>query len=207
MATNDPLEIEVKFLVDSLADVRRRVLDAGARLARERVFEHNLSLDTPDETLRRRECLLRLRQDNDVILTFKGLSEADAGSEAKVREELEVTVSDLETAVAIFERLGYRPQQVYEKYRETFALDDVEIVLDEMPYGNFVELEGPEEAIKAAAARLHLPWEQRLVTNYLALMARIREYYDLPFNDLTFANFEKVDVSLSDVVEQNSDDA
>ena len=38
---------------------------------------------------------------------------------------------------------------MYEKYREAFDLNDLEIVLDEMPYGNFVELEGNEQAIKA----------------------------------------------------------
>lgn len=203
MATDDQLEIEVKFLVPDLTAVRQRLLAAGGRIARPRVHERNLRLDTPDNALLQQDALLRLRQDTAVTLTFKGRSqEAEQGSEAKVREELEVTVSDFETAVAIFERLNLQPQQVYEKYREAFMLGDVEVVLDELPYGSFVELEGAEADIKAAAARLDLDWSQRVVDNYLALMAALQAHHDLPFADLTFANFANLDVSAADVLNQ-----
>ena len=197
-----PLEIEVKFLTQAPADVRRRLQAAGAGQKQARQHEYNLVLDTPDATLHAHDCLLRLREDDGITLTYKGAAQEDAESEAKVREELEVTVSDWDTAVAIFKRLGYAPVQVYEKYRETFMLDDVEVVLDEMPYGNFVELEGSEAAIKEAADILNLSWQERLVTNYLALMARTVDYYDLDFTDLTFENFEGLDISLADVLEQ-----
>lgn len=46
-----------------------------------------------------------------------------------------------------------RPVQSYEKYRETYHWGDVEVVLDETPFGDFVELEGENEtALKAVAA-------------------------------------------------------
>ena len=136
------LEVEVKFLVDDLAAWRGRLLGAGAVLEKGRVYERNVRLDTADEALLKKWQLLRVRQDTAVRVTFKAPTAADAVSEAKVREELEMEVADFDTAVLIFQRLGFAPVQVYEKYRETFQLGDVEVVLDEMPYGNFVELEG-----------------------------------------------------------------
>jgi len=193
------LEVEVKFLTADLAGFRQRLLAAGAVLQGERVFERNVVFDTPDKHLLHSGKLLRLRQDKAVRVTFKGEVAEASQSEAKVREELEINVSDFETTAVIFQRLGFNPVLVYEKYRETFSLDNVEVVLDEMPYGNFVEIEGEEAGIKTAVARLNLPWEKRITTNYLKLMVDLKAYHRLDFDDLTFANFEGLDISVADI--------
>ncbi|MCA9920516.1 MAG: hypothetical protein KC445_21325 [Anaerolineales bacterium] len=89
---------------------------------------------------------------------------------------------------------------MYEKYRETFTWQDVEIVLDELPYGNFVELEGDEGGLKTAVSHLNLNWQNRILTNYLGLMAQLKAHHNLPFNDLTFANFDGLNVSIADIL-------
>ncbi|MFQ5398872.1 MAG: class IV adenylate cyclase [Anaerolineae bacterium] len=196
------LEVEVKFLVPDLAALRAALLSAGGHLHKPRVFERNVRFDTADDGLLQRGELLRLRQDTAVTLTFKGIPAEPSRSEAKVREEFEIKLDDFDTAAIILGRLGYQPKQVYEKYRETFRLGRIEVVLDEMPFGNFVELEGDEAAIKAAAAALGLDWNRRITTNYLALMALLKTQFRLPFNDVTFSNFEAVTASVADVVNQ-----
>ncbi|MCZ7667933.1 MAG: CYTH domain-containing protein [Chloroflexi bacterium] len=108
-------------------------------------------------------------------------------------------MSDFGTTAVIFERLGFLPTLVYEKYRETFMLDGVEVVLDEMPYGDFIELEGEEAGIKTAVATLNLPWDKRITTNYLALMAQLKARHHLAFDDLTFANFEGCVARIADI--------
>lgn len=194
----ESVEIEVKFFVDDLDAVRRRLLAAGGEAGAARVYERNVRFDTADERLLARQALLRLRQDTRVRLTYKGLSAQDAAGEAKVREEIELTVEEFDRMALIFERLGFGAVQTYEKYRTTFHLGDVEVVLDEMPFGPFVELEGASDtSLKAAAGALGLDWSRRLLTNYLELMARARRAFDLPFNDLTFDNFERRPVDMS----------
>jgi adenylate cyclase class 2 len=195
----EKLEVEVKFFVPDLGAFRRRLLAAGAAQHKPRIYERNVRFDNAWEGLRRKGQLLRLRQDAAVRLTFKGVAQNSDNPqlEAKVREELEVEVGDFDTLATIFERLGLEAKQVYEKYRETFRFGDVEVVLDEMPFGNFVELEGDGAAIKAAAASLELDWARRILDNYLALMARLVERYGLPFQDVTFANFEGLDISVA----------
>lgn len=199
------LEVEVKFLVVDLAAVRKQLQDAGAEIIRPRVYERNVRFDTADNTLLKKEELLRLRQDTAVILTFKGPSEFDLVSEAKVREEIEVQADDFDRLAVILKRLGYDPQQVYEKYRETFRLNNLEIVLDEMPYGNFIELEGNESDIKATASLLGLNWQERILSNYLAMMGLLAEYHNLPFQDVTFENFRDSDVSIKDILPLEND--
>lgn len=198
-ADSTHLEVEVKFLVEDLPQLRERLLTAGAILHKARVYERNVRFDTADEALLGRWELLRLRQDTAVRLTFKGPAPTAQPSEAKVREELEVEVSDFDTMSLIIQRLGLRPLQIYEKYRETFQFDGVEVVLDELPYGNFVELEGSEKGIKKVAFLLGLDWRKRILLNYLGLMAQLKNHHQLPFNDLTFANFNGLSVSISDL--------
>ena len=197
-SAGDNLEVEVKFLVDDLDAVRRRLAAAGAEAGAPRVYERNIRFDTADEALLARQSLLRLRQDSRVRLTYKGLAAQDAASEAKIREEIELTVEDFDRMALIFARLGFGAVQTYEKYRETFHWRDVEVVLDEMPFGNFVELEGATDGdLKAAAAALGLDWSRRLLTNYLELMEQACQTFDLPFRDLTFANFAGRPVDMS----------
>ena len=200
------LEIEVKFFVQELAVVRARLLAAGAVLKKARVFERNVRYDDSADSLLQRGSILRLRQDTKAKITYKGIPQnVDLSqSQAKVREELEIEVSDFETAHLLIQRIGYEQKQTYEKYRETFQLGGVEIVLDEMPYGDFVELEGAEVEILAVALRLGLDWSRRIVTNYLGLFERLKGLYRLPFNDLTFENFEGLGISAEVVLSRGS---
>lgn len=201
---DDRLEVEVKFIVADLAELRRRLLAAGGEQVRPRIFERNVRFDTLGETLRTRFQLLRLRQDDRVRLTFKGPVDNTA-SEAKVREEIEVEVADFGTMSAILKKVGFVAHQVYEKYRETFRLGEVEVVLDELPFGDFVELEGAEAAIRVAAGRLGLAWEERVLINYLGLFTLLQERYTLSFADLTFENFSDLEITASDLLDAPGD--
>jgi len=194
------LEIEVKFLVDDLAAVRRRLLALGASLHKARVYERNIRFDNPWDGLRLQGKLLRLRQDTTTRLTYKGEPPTSVDSEARVREELETEVGDFQTTLQLLRRVGFEPKQVYEKYRETFHFGQVEIMLDELPFGDFVELEGDDDAIQAAAAALGLDWQRRILANYLAIMASLQERFGLSFDDVTFDNFAGVDVSAADLL-------
>ena len=201
MGSGSVLEVEAKFYVADLAGLRDRLLESGCTLERERVYERNIRLEDNEGGLLKRRQLLRLRQDGRNVVTFKGEPPAGTQSEVKVREELEITVSDLDTTLAIFERIGFKPVQIYEKYRETFTYGGLEIVLDELPYGNFVELEGPEAEMKPAAALFGLDWSSRINSNYLAMMSLLVQIKQLPFTDLTFSNFETTSATIADVLE------
>jgi adenylate cyclase, class 2 len=190
MSQNEQLEVEVKFLLDDVAEMRERLLAIGAVIARPRVYERNVRFDTEDQALLKKQELLRLRSDdNQAVLTFKSPSKLDRQSEAKVRQEIETRVDNSDNMAIILERLGFQPLQVYEKFREAYHLNGLEIVLDEMPYGEFIELEGSEQAIKRTAGQLGLVWEDRILTSYLAIMAVLIARYNLPFQDITFDNF------------------
>jgi adenylate cyclase class 2 len=170
----EQLEIEVKFYVADMECIQRRILALGAE-SRGRVFENNIryedeknTLIRKKSTLIRKKSLLRLRRDAKTILTFKSSPPA-ASREFKVLNELEVEVSDFQTMNQILENLGFHPEQVYEKWRETFILDQTGFYLDTMPYGTFLEIEGTQKDIRTYAASLDLNWQKRILLNYLEI--------------------------------------
>jgi adenylate cyclase class 2 len=187
-------ELEVKFYISKRKELEEKVLALGGQLEAPRVREVNLRFDTPEQTLAESGRLLRLRMDTRARLTYKGPGGVEGG--ARLREELEFTVSDFETAKKLLEALGYQVQMMYEKYRITYRLADLEIVLDEMPYGDFVEIEGGDgESIQKAAEKLGLDWDSRILASYTVLFEVAREVLGFEFRDLSFENFEGMKIS------------
>lgn len=73
-------------------------------------------------------------------------------------------------------------------------------MLDELPYGNFVEIEGPDPAsIQVVNSALNLNWETRIPESYTILFDRLRDMLKLPFRDLSFDNFRDLQVSAADL--------
>ena len=190
------MEIEAKFHLPHLIHLRKRLLDEGARLLTPRTLERNLRFDTNDGRLVQSHIVLRLRQDSRAALTYKEPQERH-----EIRIEHEVEVNDFDRMREILDALGYKVIFVYEKYRETFAIESSEVVLDELPFGNFAEVEGPDiEQITSLAERLNLEWERRVALNYIGVFEDLRQRMNLPFRNATFDNFKDYeDLSLDDL--------
>ncbi len=189
------LESEVKIFVPDLNAVAAQVQAAGAVLTAQRVFERNIRYEDTAQSFTSRGIVLRLRQDTRVRLTYKSAPPDGPGVTAdgvQRRFEAEVTVDDLDTMDLILQRLGFQPFVVYEKYRTTYELGGTEIALDEMPYGDFVEVEGPEAAIESTLAALGLQDAPRLVASYLMLFEHVKTQLGLTIRDLTFDDFKQV---------------
>ncbi len=188
-------ELEVKFHVAQPAEIERRLVAAGAVLLHPRTHEYNLRFDSPNGMLSEAHSMLRLRRDSSSHMTFKGPSTTLGGVLA--RQEIEFDVSNFIQAQKLIEALGFGSKFMYEKYRTTYVMTGLKITLDEMPYGTFVEIEGTEpEPIQAAAHQLGLNWERRLPETYLSIFRRLKDLYGMRFSDLSFENFNGVEVSL-----------
>lgn len=191
-------EIEVKFPIRDLPALAGRLEALGACLVVPRVHETNLRYDTPNRALTAARQVLRLRQDNNAVMTFKG--PAALGDEVSDRQEIEFQVSDFTAAQHLLEALGYQVSVMYEKYRTTYTLAELVITLDEMPFGCFAEIEGPDAAsIRTAADALRLDWAARSTASYLGLFNTLCAERNLPARNLSFAEFEGVLVKVEDL--------
>ncbi len=185
-------ETEIKLYVPDLNTVKQRLEAVGAVITAPWIYERNVRYDDAERTLTPRGVVVRLREDSRVRLTYKEDGKVTEGIMS--RFEAEVEVSDFDAMETILGKMGYTPYLTYEKYRTTYELDDTEIVLDEMPYGNFVEIEGEIGAIKRVIATLGMENARRYEGSYATLFEKVRRKLGLTFMDLTFDNFRGIEV-------------
>jgi adenylate cyclase class 2 len=146
------IEIEKKYRVSKarLDDLLQRLHGVGAEWRKEE-FEENTLYE--GHSLDSNRCVLRLRRVGDAAtLTYK--ERLPIQSDAKHQREEETRVESVEAMRAILEAIGFRARLVYEKRRHTWTLGETEIVIDELPFGLFVEIEGSESGIAATERSL-----------------------------------------------------
>ena len=117
-------------------------------------------------------CALRLRRvGSRAILTFK--LRLPSKSSIKHQQEEETEVANAEAAHAILTALGFRPGLVYEKRRTRFSLGRAEIVIDELPFGLFMEIEASEKEIARVEGLLGIEDLPAVMETYPTLTARL----------------------------------
>ena len=185
-------ETEVKIFLDTIGDLDTILRQKGAKLVRERTYERNVRYDVKDNILSSRGVVIRLREDDSVKLTYKEPGVIERG--IITREELEVEVSDFDTMQAILAKFGYEPSMLYEKYRTIYFCHNTHIMLDELPFGNFIEIEGKADDIEFVLEQLGLQNAERREDSYAKLFDYVKHHMELDFRDLTFDNFNELEV-------------
>lgn len=142
------VEIEKKYRL--AASRRLEFLDAlkeaGAEYAGEDFEENIVYRGGP---LSQAGAALRIRKTQKrTLLTLKKQMPNSAGAKHQLEHETEV--SDAANLDLIIRELGMSPGLVYEKRRMKWNLRSVEVVLDELPFGVFIEIEGSLIAIREA---------------------------------------------------------
>ena len=189
------LETEVKFYLPNIDSIRTRLIDLGA-VFKHRTFETNIRFEDPEKSLIKKRSLLRLRKDKKITLTFKS-EPPFKDDQFKILKEFEVEVSDFDAMEHILKSLGFKEEQVYEKWREIYVFGDTHLCLDTMPYGDFLEIEGTKESIQQLALKIGLLWEKRILLNYLAIFDIIKRQLNLSFYDVTFSNFNNIQFDMA----------
>ena len=184
MQTGTVLEREIKLRFPTAEEARAAILASGATPLLGRRLQEDVLLDSEDEQLRRRRCVLRVRTElGKSRLTFKGPVQP---SMMKLREEVETVVGDGEVLLRVLHELGLHVWFRYEKYREEFAREEVVVAIDETPVGVFVEIEGSEDGITAMAEALGRRPDDYILDSYRGLFLTLREPLGLSGNDMVF---------------------
>lgn len=171
-----PHEIESKMRLRDRAGLVAK-LERLAGPAAAELIETDVFLDTADQRLRRGDCGLRVRVEEDqkrpgrreIVVTYKGPRESGRW---KNREEIELGVTDKDKAIAVLSRLGFEPRIEIQKRRVRWTVGGCRVELDSLPYlGEFVEVEGAsEEAVTAVLQELGLQEEPMVKESYVAML-------------------------------------
>lgn len=165
-----PIEVEKKYRLtqEQCAAVTERLMAQGA-LGSATEFEVNTLYRSP--TLDLEKAILRLRRVGDrAILTFKKRYSTPSPIKRQLEEETEVADADAVERILVL--LGFTPSLLYEKRRQTWIYGGTEISVDELPFGWFAEIEGPEPNIETVELKLALDGLQAEEATYPELTRR-----------------------------------
>ena len=177
-------EIEVKFRVNSPAQLLQRLRQAGFRQITPRTHEMNAVYDLPEGRLRKRGELLRLRKYGaDWTLTHKAKGKA---GRHKIRIENETKVADGARMDSILRALSFAPSFHYEKFRAEWSDGKGHVVIDETPIGNFAEIEGPAHWIDRTAVGLQVQPRDYVTATYAELFFQWKKQTRSSASDMTF---------------------
>jgi adenylate cyclase class 2 len=179
------IETEKKYRLDKrrLVELTAKLGELGAEFASEHFEENYLHRSG---LLDERNAVLRLRKIADrTFLTYKERLKSESNFKHKV--EHETLVSDAKEVEHIIDKLGYKLSVIYEKHRKTWQLGDVEVVLDELPFGQYMEIEGTKEAILKAEKLLGAGDLEPEMRGYPRLTAK----YGVERDGVMEARFEK----------------
>lgn len=165
-----PIEIEKKYRLNQklrLA-IERRLREVGALKHK---LEHEENTIYRGGRLDFGGCALRLRRvGRRAILTFK--QRIPTNSAIKHQREEETEVANAEKVDAILQSLGFQPSLIYEKRRRRWKLGKAEVVIDELPFGLFMEIEAPEKEIHRIEKKIGAEDLPAVIETYPTLTAR-----------------------------------
>ncbi|MGI8813560.1 MAG: class IV adenylate cyclase [Pyrinomonadaceae bacterium] len=179
------IEIEKKYRLDKRRhdQLVAKLAEGGAKFTKE-VFEENYL--HRGGLLDERGAVLRLRKIGDyTILTYKEKLKNDDDIKHKV--EYETVVADVDAMENIIGRLGYRLSVIYEKRRKIWHFKNVEVMIDELPFGLYMEIEGTAENISKSEKLLGIQDLETETRGYPRLTAK----YGKINGDVAESRFER----------------
>ena len=179
-------EIEIKFRVEELRALNRRLRQSGFRVLTPRTHEMNTLYDLPGQRLLKRGELLRLRKYGAKwTLTHKAKGKV---GRHKTRVENETQVADGVKMDIILRALGFAPSFRYEKFRAEWSDGTGHVVVDETPIGNFGEIEGPARWIDQTARHLRVPRDSYITETYTGLFFQWKRQSRSSAREMTYAS-------------------
>ena len=130
----------MKYRVPSHDVIKDKLKSLNAKFL-EHTEETDIYFNSPVRDFAKTDEALRVRVygDGTVVLTYKG---PRIGSIGKTREELSVTVNDLESLLEILRKLGFREVARIVKRRDIYNYENFTIYIDSVEeLGSFVEVE------------------------------------------------------------------
>jgi adenylate cyclase class 2 len=164
------IEIEKKYRLtrEEAVALERELERSGARFIGEEFEENTIyaggALDPQRQVLRVR------RTASGTTLAYK--ERALTNGAIKHQREEETRIESGEAIAAILCALGFHPALVYEKKRRKWRFAEAEVVIDELPFGIYAEIEGDAEGIDRIERELGLESAEIEHDTYPQLAAR-----------------------------------
>jgi len=175
-------EIEIKFVINNVRFIQKLLKKKRTKFVG-RALERTIRFDTESKKLEKEGKFLRVRTGFKNVITFKRKIK---NRRFREREEIELEIADPKSMEMILEKLGFTKKRIMEKYREKWEWGNAEIVVDKLPFGNFIEIEGSEKSILKTVKMLGFYFKDRIITTYWSLWEDYREKEGIKDENIVF---------------------
>jgi adenylate cyclase, class 2 len=154
------IEYEATFENVDKDEMRARLKKAGADLARPEFLSKRVTMNLPDGH-EIPNAWIRVRDNGKKITQTLKIVE---NGKIENQQELEIEVRSFDDTVKFLEKIGCRKKSYQETKREKWAVNEVEITIDEWPFLEpFVEVEGKsEEEVRRISEKLGFDYSEAL---------------------------------------------
>lgn len=198
-------EIEVKIKVEDKKEIQKRLKKLGWTI-KDLVFQKTFQNDTPDYSLRSKGIFPRTRLEScegkgrvssfAIKINPRGKFEGETPNDDYFRRtEYSIEIEDAAEMSRMLEILGFEDVRIWEKYRQIWENKnnkEVEITIDSLPFGDFLEIEGEEKSIEEMMKNLKIEKKERIPLPYWLVYKKwCRENKKTLKKEVTFDNFNK----------------
>lgn len=158
-------EIEAKFVNVDIDKTRTNLETLSATLEQPMRLMKRVTIDSA--YMKSKNAFLRIRDEGKITtITYKQFDSLSVDG----AKEIETTVGDFDTAVRLVAAIGIPHRSYQETKRETWRLEDVEVVIDIWPWLHpYIEIEGPSELrVKEVASQLGFEWQDAVFGDVMA---------------------------------------
>ncbi len=158
-------EIEIKFKIEESDDIRKRLLKLGGipQTPYNQTTYGFFSNDSIEKGI-----FPRIRDEHGkIILTVKVRPKKKTSYFERKEYSMEILNSD--DGVEVMKSMGYDQVRVFKKNREEWKFDNVEVVLDKLYFGTYIEIEGSKEEIEKMVKKLNFEKKEKITKAYLGL--------------------------------------
>lgn len=177
------IEKEIKFKIENLTKLIEDLKKHKAKLLN-KSKEKTIRLDTLGRDLEKKGIFLRVRAGSKNTITLK--EKVGDNKEVRSRKETEFEIQDVEAMAYILERLGFNFPRVMEKYRVNLRYKGTRLSIDELFFGFYLEIEGPEDKIEVVARELSFNPEEKILATYWDILEEFNKNNKTKKKDIIF---------------------
>ena len=158
-------EIEVKFKIERKDNIRKKLFDLGG--VPKKPYKQTTYGFFSNNSVKN-GIFPRIRDEyGKIIFTIK--VKPKKISKYFERKEYSVEISNAKQGIEIMKLLGFDKMRVFKKNREEWKFKNVEVVLDKLYFGTYIEIEGTKMKIEKMIKKLEFQHKERITKAYLAL--------------------------------------
>ncbi len=169
------LEVETKIKLENPEKTKEDIIKLGAvHIKKEKQTDEFFDFD--DQRIKNSNELIRIRNKKTLCL-----KENQRESEnIKQSDEYESEIENYDTIIRVFKKVNLKVTGKKERTRDKYKLRNCEICIDTLPFGNFIEIEGPRTEIITISKRLGFNENQLISKTYCKLFEEHCEKNNIP---------------------------